>query len=202
MSTETGRPAKKKPEKKPKKRKLTMAWAYLLGAVITAFPAGYAVGFATTHQSAKAPGRSSRHGLTTEPRVVPLHFSVGSPGNLPWCSALTGAGSIPAGDSLAIFDAAVHDPLYYHFDGFATRASSDSWSLSPFYVGTRHEVGLRDQVSAVLVNGSTASFLRSILAGPPGTGAFWVTNVLPPGLSHRNLLVTRGADSIQCATAG
>jgi hypothetical protein len=133
------------------------------------------------------------------PISSPLNFSLNSPASIPWCSDLTGAGKIPRGYSLAIFDAAEHVPPYYHFDGFASQTSSDAWSLAPVYIGTRKEAGLQDSIAGVLVTASTAAFVNSILAGPPHGNAFWVTNTLPPGIRRIYLKITRTSDTTQCA---
>jgi hypothetical protein len=169
--------------------------AAILAAVIAA--AGFVVGTVTTRGSAVNPSPSPTVTVTTLPPPSDLGFALAQQAQIPWCSTLTGSGKIPKGYALVIFDAAETTTLYYHLDGVATQTSSDAWSLSPFYIGERHETGLRDQIVAVVVPSQTAAFIQNVLAIPPGKA--WVANALPAG-PHIYVNVSRDAGAAQCAT--
>jgi hypothetical protein len=177
-----------------------MPWASVISALILAV-AGFFGGRATVLQNKSAPPPTP----TTTPTVsagIPLAFSLSSPASIPWCNDLTGSGTIPKGDSLAIFDSSIGNAQHYYFDGLASPTSKDAWSLAPVYIGQRNEAGLKDDIVGVLVTNQTARFIASILPGPPSSTAFWVSTALPPGLAYIHLSATRNADGTQCASGG
>jgi hypothetical protein len=180
-------------------------WATVISAMIAAvafivgaFLAGQRIAPVATKPT-QSVGSTSTPSSSQAFRGTPLRFSLGSTASIPYCSTIGGAGTIPKGDKLVIFDSALPGPLSYHFDGFATRTSEDSWSITPVYIGMKKDVGLKDDIAAILVTDQTANFIDSLLALPTTT-SFWVASVLPPGLENIHLTTTRTADEAQCAS--
>jgi hypothetical protein len=187
------------------KRTIDLGIATIVAALIggAALVGGGVLGRIIAPNKEPRPGHSTS---STKPTPGPsankapeLIFALRSPARIPWCNSISGSGRIPDGDKLAIFDSARSTPRFYHLDGFARRTSSDTWDLTPVYLGMRHEAGLKITIAGVLVTNRTASFISSLIAGPPGK-AFWVARLLPPGPSHIYLDATRTSDAHQCAS--
>ena len=194
-------------KKKKRKRKLSYPWAYLAGAIIIS-AATFFGGRVSASQPNPRPTPAPTVTVTPGPTAlrVPLGFTLTSPARVPWCSNLDGTGSVPEGDSLLLFDSGLNpngqqaSPAYYHYDGSFAGPSSASWRIPDVYIGDQHEVNLHDMLFGILVSNQTTSFVQSILPGPPGPKAFWVSTHLPPGLVKSiQLEVIRTAGSQHCS---
>jgi hypothetical protein len=186
-------------------RDVPPGWARIIGGFIGALAlvgAGF-VGRATAPGGQPTPSPTVTVTATPSPapgtHISGLGFALPPDSGIPFCSSLAGSGRIPKGYSLAIFDAALGPTLYFHFDGTATQQpSSNSWILSPFYIGAKYEKPFQDQIVAVLLPNKTVNFIKKIRLEPKR--AFWVSLDLPSGQTA-SVQVIRDRDSAQCASS-
>lgn len=146
---------------------------------------------------------SARRSSGLAPRLTFLPV----PGPVPHCVSLAGAGSIPHGYELALFDRATDSAGHYtptstfSFDGAAMPApSGPGWIAPQLYLGSgdSSDEGDHIAVTAVLMPERTADFL-STLTGTSDSG------MLPPGViglgtKTDELVVVRNAQNGRCPT--
>lgn len=195
MTTPSPSPNARRP-----KRKLTQAWALVIAAAIGA-AGSYVTVRATASDSTPAPAPAPSAKSTT--LAVPLGFShQESPATIPWCNTFDGPGSIPAGDSLLLFDSPTQangqptPGALYYFDGAVQGPTSTSWTFSPVYIGERNAAGFRAALDGILVSDQTANFIKSIVVHD--TPYPWKSSQLPPGIVHIHLDLVRDSDETQC----
>jgi hypothetical protein len=195
-------PAEEPNEPGPKNRKQRTKWkvdpglATVLAAVILALGgvAGVFLGRYTANDQPQ-PKRSS-----TPPSVRVPEIGIQPPvgGQVSYCSTLHGTGQIPAGDSVVVFDRQVNSNqqpgggAIYSFDGVAV-PTPGGWTIPQMYIGSLTEPSFSDEISAVLIQGSTGSFLGGIR-----TENGWGTRTLPVALRTTNAFVTRTGHDPTC----
>jgi hypothetical protein len=198
VATVTDPPSKSNSRKR--KRKLTQPWALVITAIIATAGTTFVATRAAAPNNTPAPAHTPSAKATT--LAVPLGFSQKSPATIPWCNTFDGPGSIPAGDSLLLFDVQTQpngQPLsgaLYFFDGAVKGPTSTSWTFSPVYIGEKGDVRLSAALDGILVSNQTADFIKSIVVY--ATKFPWKSRQLPPGIVHIHLDLIRDADESQC----
>jgi hypothetical protein len=130
--------------------------------------------------------------------------------SVPWCTTLTGEGTIPDGDSLLIFDSPAVDlsgelltPIRYGFQGVAIKTSNNNWIIKDIKLLQKGDSGSFDKLFGVLVSNQTAGFVQSITVSinnpKPDQSAYWRSGTLPSGLEQiKPLLVQRKSGLGSC----
>jgi hypothetical protein len=181
------------------KRTVDVGIATIVSAGFTAL-ALIAAAFLGGHAAAsKLPPSPTAVSTVTPPHIPGLSFSLTYHQAVPWCiPILNGAGRIPNGYTLLIFDREVDSDnhaatnSYYSIDGPVV-ASGSSWSMSPIFVGPKAKVKhFYVELTGVLVTNATANFVTAISAKS------WGTPVLPPALQATHAFVLRNNNISQC----
>jgi hypothetical protein len=145
----------------------------------------------------------ARHasGRTPELTFLPV------PGPVPHCVSLAGAGHIPHGYELALFDRATDSAGHYtptstfSFDGAAMAASpGPGWTAPELYLGSGNSSDEGDHIAitAVLMPEHTVDFLSALTSSSD-------SGMLPPGVialgtKTDELVVVRNAQNGRCPT--